>query len=102
MAGQRDLRTAARRRALQAQAQRRQDAAEQERRLSALAVNVLVAVAERDAAVSTLEARAGEALRQMTETEGLSLREAVQWCGDGVSFREASRLRLRAGTPAAP
>lgn len=34
----------------------------------------------------------------MTEREGLALRDAVKWCGDGVSVREASRLRLLVAT----
>ena len=29
--------------------------------------------------------RAGEALRVMTEDEGLSVREVVQWCGDEIT-----------------
>lgn len=32
------------------------------------------------------------ALRTMTDEEGLSLREAVDWCGSGVSVREVTRL----------
>lgn len=52
-------------------------------------------MAERDAWVRACEARAGAALRAMTETEGLSLREAVGWCGgqDMLPIREAARLR---------
>jgi hypothetical protein len=34
----------------------------------------------------------------MTEDEGLSLREAVEWCGSGVTLREITRLlRLDGG-----
>jgi len=29
----------------------------------------------------------------MTEDEGLSVREAVEWCGDEITTREAMRLR---------
>jgi hypothetical protein len=29
----------------------------------------------------------------MTDEEGLSLREAVDWCGSGVTVREITRLR---------
>jgi len=61
--------------------------------LEDLAVRVLVAVLERDAAVAEAERQAGEALREMTEDEGLSVREAVEWCGDEISTREATRLR---------
>ena len=39
------------------------------------------------------ERRAGQALREMTEDEGSSVREAVEWCGDELSTREATRLR---------
>jgi hypothetical protein len=54
---------------------------------------VLVAIRERDAAVADAERRAGQALREMTEDEGLSVREAVEWCGDEITTREATRLR---------
>jgi hypothetical protein len=33
----------------------------------------------------------------MTGAEGLTLREAVQWCGEEISVREATRLRQLAG-----
>ena len=71
----------ARRAALDAQTRMRQARAEQERRRSALAVTVVTALAERDALVLACEARAGEALRTLTDQEGLSMREAVAWCG---------------------
>ena len=29
----------------------------------------------------------------MTEDEGISVREAVKWCGDEITTREATRLR---------
>jgi hypothetical protein len=32
--------------------------------------------------------------RQMTSVEGVTLREAVEWCGDQIGVREATRLRL--------
>ncbi len=85
----------ARRAALDAQTRMRQRRAEQERRRSALAVAVVTALAERDAVVRTCEVRAGQALRSLTEREGLSLREAVEWCGGAgqLSVREATRLR---------
>jgi len=85
----------ARRAALDAQTRMRQARAEQERRRSALAVTVVTAMAERDALVQACEARAGEALRTLTGQEGLSLREAVAWCGgdEQLTVREATRLR---------
>ena len=62
--------------------------ADRERRLEGLAVEVLTALGERDALVRDAERRAGEALRMMTDDEGLSVREAVDWCGGGVTVRE--------------
>src|SRR5450631_3407340 len=91
--GQQSIRQAARRAALDAQSERRRQRAEREKRLEDLAVRVLVAVGERDAAVADAERRAGEALREMTEDEGLSVREVVEWCGDEITTREATRLR---------
>ena len=92
----------ARRVALDAQTKMRQARAERERRRSTLAVTVVTALAERDALVTACEARAGEALRTLTRTEGLTLREAVEWCGgeDQLSVREATRLRRVEGTGA--
>jgi len=92
----------ARRAALDAQTRMRQARAEQERRRSALAVTVVTALAERDALVVACEARAGEALRTLTEAEGLTLREAVQWCGgdEQLNVREATRLRKVRSEPA--
>src|SRR5665647_2395028 len=58
-----------------------------------LAARVLVAIRERDAAVAEADRRAGQALREMTEDEGLSVREAVEWCGDEITTREMTRLR---------
>ncbi|MEO3936735.1 hypothetical protein V3N99_08240 [Dermatophilaceae bacterium Soc4.6] len=87
------VRQQARRAALDAQSRARQRRAEQDRRRSALAITVVTALAERDAHVLACEARAGQALRALTEVEGLPVREAVEWCGDGVTRREAARLR---------
>jgi hypothetical protein len=97
----------ARRAALDAQTRMRQARAEQERRRSALAVTVVTALAERDALVLACEARAGEALRTLTGQEGLSLREAVAWCGgdEQLTVREATRLRrveAASGEPSEP
>ena len=48
--------------------------------------------------VSACEARAGAALVTMTEREGLSLAQAVEWCGgaDLLTVREAARIRQTA------
>jgi hypothetical protein len=96
---QQAMRQAARRSALDAQAVRRKERADRERRLEGLAVAVLTALGERDAAVRDAERRAGEALRTMTDEEGLSVRQAVEWCGSAVTVREVSRLRRLAHDP---
>ena len=90
--GQQSVRQAARRSALDAQAVLRKKRADRERRLEALAVAVLTALGERDALIRDAERRAGQALRTMTDDEGLSLREAVDWCGSGITVREITRL----------
>ena len=95
MASQATTRQQARRAALDVQSRMRQQRAEQERRRASLAVTVVTALAERDALVLACEARAATALRSLTADEGLSLREAVQWCGgaEQLTVREAARLR---------
>ena len=95
--GQQSIRQEARRTALDVQSKRRRERAEREKRLEGLAVRVLVAVGERDAAVARADRRAGQALREMIEDEGLSVHEAVEWCGDEITTREAARLRRLAG-----
>jgi hypothetical protein len=90
---QQAVRQAARRSALDAQAVLRKERADRERRLESLAVAVLTALGERDALVRDAELRAGQALRTMTDDEGLSVHEAVAWCGSGVTVREVPRLR---------
>jgi hypothetical protein len=96
---QQSVRQAARRSALDAQAARRKERADRERRLEVLAVAVLTALGERDGAVKDAERRAGEALRAMSEDEGLSLREAAEWCGTGITVREVTRLRRLSRDP---
>ena len=91
--GHQSIRQEARRAALDAQSKRRRERAEREKRLEGLAVRVLVAIRERDAAVVEADRRAGKALREMTEDEGLSVREAIEWCGGEITLREATRLR---------
>jgi hypothetical protein len=90
---QQSMRQAARRSALDAQAARRKERADRERRLEGLAVAVLTALGERNGTVQDAERRAGDALRTMTDDEGLSVREAVEWCGNGLILREITRLR---------
>ena len=97
---QQSFRQEARRSALDAQAVLRKERADRERRLEALAVAVLTALGERDALVRDAERRAGQALRTMTGDEGLSVWEAVEWCGSGgLTVREVTRLRQVAHDP---
>jgi hypothetical protein len=77
---------------MDAQAARRKERADRERRLEALAVAMMTALGERDALVREAELRAAQALRTMTDDEGLSVREALDWCGSGVTVREITRL----------
>jgi hypothetical protein len=98
---QQSVRQSARRSALDAYAVLRKQRADWERQLEGLAVAVLTALGERDGAVRDAERRAGQALATMTEDEGLSVREAVEWCGTGgLTVREVTRLRhLRHDAP---
>jgi len=98
--GKQSMRQSARRAALDAQAKIRADRVEREKRLSALGVAVMVALAERDGFAASCELRAGAALRAMTEDEGLTLREAVTWCGDDLTKHEATQLRRLVEEPA--
>ncbi|KNX35866.1 hypothetical protein [Luteipulveratus halotolerans] len=91
--GKQTIKQEARRAALDAQSRRRAERAERERRVEGLALQVLVAIREREAAMRDADRRAGEALGEMVETEGLSTREVVEWCGGEVSAREVARLR---------
>lgn len=90
---QQSIRQQARRTAREMADKRRAERAERERRVIALAEQVMVAIGERDAALAETEKRAGQALHALTVAEGLSLGEAVEWCGDSLTAREARRLR---------
>lgn len=98
---QQTIKQQARRTAREMAERRRKEREERERRVIDLAEQVMVAIGERDAAVTETEKRAGEALRELTEAEGLSLGEAVEWCGETVTVREATRLRRLASEPQA-
>ncbi len=96
--GKQTVRQQARARARQARAKVRQEQAQRERRLAKWGEQVTVALAERDAAVTEHEQRAGQALRSMIEKEGLTTRQALVWCGhEGLTGREVYRL-IRAST----
>ena len=90
--GQQSMRQAARRTALDAQAQRRRERAERDKRIEALALDVLTALEERKAAIDDCERRAGLALKKLTDDEGLSMVQIVDWCGGELTSREARRL----------
>lgn len=87
------VRQEARRKALEAQAKMKDERKKKEKRLSGLGVDLMTALEERDATVQRCDARAGATLRKMTDDEGLSLREALEWCGPALSRTEAARLR---------
>ena len=87
------VRQAARRAAQDAQAKLRAERQERDKRLAGLAMHVLVALGERDAAVAKYEHRAGTALMQLLDEERLSIAEVRQWCGPNLTRQEIARLR---------
>lgn len=89
--GRQQIKQAARKTALEGQERRRRERAAQDKLLEGLAVEVLVAVAERDEAVREAEARAGVAVRSMLG-QGLSAADVAQCCGARVGVREVRRL----------
>jgi len=93
MVSQQAGRQAARREAMNALTQRRRERVERDKRIDALVVAVMLALAERDAAVAAFELRAGTALRRITDEEGLPLHDVVERCGERLTTREATRLR---------
>jgi hypothetical protein len=96
---QQTLRQVARRRTREMAERHRRKRAEKERRVVAQAEVVMIAIGERDAAIAVAEARAAAALRELVEVEGLTVREAVEWCGGSLDTREANRLRRRTPDP---
>jgi hypothetical protein len=82
------MRQTVRRAALDAHAGQRRERQARDRRIDALAVEVLIAIGERDAA----ERRAGELIQTMINREQLSLRQAVAWLGNSITVRSATRL----------
>lgn len=91
--GEQTVRQQARLRARRSRQKVRAERVARERRLSRLGEQVAVLLAEQVALVRERERRAGVALRAMVEQEGLSVRQALDWCGvDGLTVREATRL----------
>ena len=83
----------ARLRARQARAKARKEQVEKERRLARWGEAVVVALAERDAAVADCEQRAGRALRSLMAEGGMKTQEALAWCGsETLTGREVHRL----------
>lgn len=89
----REVQTAARRRALDVRNEMRQARLLRDRRLEELAASAQVALVERRMLAQAAEQRAGEAILTMTKDEGLALREAVDWIGSDLTVAEARRLR---------
>lgn len=85
------VRQAARRAALDAQTRVRQREEERDKRRSRLGVVVVTALAQRDAQIGVFELRAGEALNALVAEEGLTAREAAEWCE--LTMAEVRRLR---------
>jgi hypothetical protein len=90
---QRAVLAEARKAARDAQTKQREAARARERRVLDLATTVIAAMDERDLVVERTELRAGEALRELVDVEGLSVRETLEACGRRLDEREATRLR---------
>ncbi|WP_097186302.1 hypothetical protein [Ornithinimicrobium cerasi] len=87
---------AARQAAREARARVREERVEREKRLARAGETVAVELARRDITVGEHERRAGEALRLMVHSEGLTVRDALRWCGvPGLSAREALQMMRR-------
>ncbi len=85
----------ARRAAVKAQAVAMAAGRERERGLRENGLRVVMTLTRRDEVVAECDALAGRLLVTMTQ-DGLSLAEALRWCGDQVSPSEAARLRRAA------
>lgn len=90
---QRTLLVEARKAARDAQTKQREAARSRERRVLDLATTVIAAMDERDLVAERTERRAGKALRELVDVEGLSVRETLEACGSRVDERDANRLR---------
>jgi len=85
----------ARRAAVKAQAVAMAAGRERDRGLRENGLRVVMTLTRRDEVVAECDALAGRLLVTMTQ-DGLSLAEALRWCGDQVSPSEAARLRRAA------
>ena len=84
-------RQAARREAMSLVSSKRSERIAREKRIDALAIAVTTAMVERRG----LEDVIGAKLLEMTEVEGLQLRDAIEWCGL-LTLAEAQRLHSSA------
>lgn len=84
-------RTAARQRALASQKAWREAEAERTKRRQAWAVDVAVALGERDETIARCERAAGAALAKLVE-DGLSLEDAIVWAGGVLTVKDARAL----------
>jgi hypothetical protein len=84
-----EIRQQARRSAVERVARLRQQRADLVKKQEVLSVEVMTALAERDALIVDAERRAGIALKALV-SRGLSLAEAAAWCEPGG--KDAARL----------
>ena len=85
--GEQSIRQEARRAAIASRGRRRLQQAERDKRLDAAAINLIVALRERDA----LEHQATAAIKAML-ADGLTLAEVVIWADGQTTLKEATRL----------
>lgn len=88
---QQSLRQEARRRVGEALLVKQREREAREKRLTALAVAILTALGERDAAVAHAEQAAAGAIHAML-AEGATGTEIVDWCGGELDAKEIGRL----------
>lgn len=91
MSGNQSMRQRARRRVADSLMVKTRERVAKEKRLTDHAVEVLSAIAKRDAAVARAEQAASAAIHKMLG-EGLSPAEVADWCGGELSARDVSRL----------
>lgn len=96
--GKQTVRQSARRAALELQTRRRREQSARRQQLETHALDLVVALRERDDA----EHRAGDAIRAML-AHGLNAGEVMAWCEGELTLRDLRRLQqLSADQPGAP
>lgn len=95
MTGKQAARQRARRQVAETLAIRQREQEARDKHCAELAVLVLAALAERDAAVANAELTAAAAIAQLLGV-GLNAMEVSEWCG-GLGVREVNRLAKLAG-----